>query len=148
MDGLHYVVGGAYLKLPVRVDSEGYLQNTPVGLMAGERNSASALNSYLDIRQEGVPVLLTGTGAAAIGGSLAANDTHLMRITIHTALAGTLTIAGFADTAAAAQNFVYPIATPAGVYEFGHALNTAGQLIMTLSNAADNNKVMVQTRPR
>jgi hypothetical protein len=112
----------------------------------GGRNVASEQNSYTDVRTVGTPVLLTGTSAVAIGGSTAANDTHLIRIVIHTALAGTVTIAGFEDTAGAAQNFVLPASLAAGSYEFGHALNTKGQLTMQMSSATDNNRVMVITR--
>jgi len=111
------------------------------------RNPTSAVNAYGDVRMVGTPALLTGTTAVAIGGSTAANDTHLMRITINTALAGTLTIVGFEDTAGAAQSWVYPIATAAGSIELGHALNTKGQLTMQLSSATDNNRILVQTRP-
>jgi hypothetical protein len=138
---------GALWEVPLRGLADGTLF-VDFARLAGERNSASAVESYLDIRTEGRPQLLTGVAATAIGGSVTANDTHLMRIIITTALVGTLTIAGFADTAGVAQNFVLPIGTPAGVYEYGAALNTAGQLLTTLSSATDNNRVMVQTRPR
>lgn len=120
-----------------------YLAST----IAGERNASSSTNSYLDTRAVGTPVLLTGIAATAIGGSTAANDTHLKRIIINTALAGTVTIAGFEDTAGAAQNFVLPIGLAAGSYEFGDILNTKGALTITMSSATDNNRVMVVTRP-
>lgn len=83
----------------------------------------------------------------AIGGSLVANDTMLCGITVHTALAGTLTINGFAKRSdGSAQAYVIPVGF-VGTIDFGGALNSAGQLTMVLSSATDNNRVLVRTDP-
>ena len=116
--------------------------------LAGERNAASALNSFLDVRMVGAPQILNASGSAlAIGSSVAANDTHLIRIFIAAPLAGTLTIAGLHDHTGAAANFVLPIGFPAGSHEVGHGLNTAGALTMTLSSATDVGRIFVTSRP-
>jgi len=112
-------------------------------LLSGERNSTSATNSYIDTRRVSSAVLISGTSAEAIGGSVAANDTHLRGIFIGTALVGTLTIAGFEDTDAAAASQILPIGTLMGFYDFHDSLNSAGALTMTLSAAGDDNDVMV-----
>lgn len=117
-------------------------------LGAGERNIASASNSYLDTRRVSNFTILAKTGAIPIGTSIA--DTHLRAIQIHTALVGTLTIVGFADSDGVATNYVMPAGTPAGVYDFGDALNTAAPLTFTLSSATDyttNKSVAVRWRP-
>lgn len=117
-------------------------------LGAGERNIASASNSYMDTRRVSMLTTLAKSGAIPIGSGIA--DTHLRSIQIHTALAGTLTITGFADSDGVATSIVYPIGTAAGVYNFDDALNTAGQLTFTLSSATDyttNKSVNVRWRP-
>ena len=71
-----------------------------------------------------------------------ANTAVLHGIWIHTALAGTVTVGGFADDAGLAQNFVLPIATPAGLYSFPRGLiNSAGALTVQLSSATDQLRV-------
>ena len=87
----------------------------------------------------------TSTGAVTIGGGLA-NDTHLMGLLIHTALTGTCAIAGFADSDGVAQTYTLP-AGSVGYKDFLGALNTAGALTITCSNASDDNLVMVLWRP-
>jgi hypothetical protein len=79
-------------------------------------------------------------------GAGAANDTLLVSVEITAALTGTCVIAGFADSDGTAQSITLPAATPAGVIPFDSALNTAGALTFTCSNAADDNKVNVRWR--
>jgi len=124
-------------------DDSGGAKTTLNTAIAGERNTSSATNSYLDTRSVANAVLLSGTSAVTIGASAAANDRHLQGIMIGTALAGTLTIAGFEDSDAAAASMILPIGTVAGYLDFHDALNSAGALTMTLSAAGDDNDVMV-----
>lgn len=116
--------------------------------IAGERNTSSSTNSYLVVRNECNATILAKTGAITIGAG-AASDTHLIGIRIHTALVGTLTITGFADSDGAATSYVVPIGV-VGDIDFRGALNTAGAITMTLSSATDyttNKSVMVFWRP-
>lgn len=106
--------------------------------IAGEPGSGQ----LLEIAAPANVTILSATSAVTINGGVAA-DTLLRRIIIHTALAGTLTIAGFQDEAASAKSFVFPIGTPAGSYEFGDVLNIKGALTFTLSSATDDDRVMV-----
>jgi len=69
-----------------------------------------------------------------------------MNLIIHTALTGTLVIGGFADTDGTAQSFTLP-AGAVGQYDFKGAINAAGALTFTASNAADDNKVAILWRP-
>lgn len=95
------------------------------------------------VRQRAQIIDLQAGGA--IGGSTAANDTVLNGITVHTALAGTLTINGFAKRSdGTAQAFVIPIGF-VGTIDFGGAVNSAGQLTMVLSSATDQNRVLVRS---
>lgn len=109
----------------------------------GGRNENSTTTSYIKANDVGKPVILDSvTTAITIGGSSGANDTLIHRIIIHTALAGTLTIAGFTDSDGAAKSYVFPIATPAGSYEIG-GINSAGTCQATLSSATDYDRVMI-----
>jgi hypothetical protein len=111
----------------------------------GSRNPSSSTNRYFPVRQECNLSIISKTTAVTIGAG-AANDTHLMGIYIHTALTGTLAITGFADTDGAAQTFTIP-AGAVGAFDFKGAINSAGALTMTASNAADDNKIAVLWRP-
>lgn len=115
-------------------------------LIAGERLSGSASGSYLVVRQECNLSIISKTTAVTIGAGAAA-DTHLMGILIHTALTGTCVIAGFADSDGAAQSYTLPVGS-VGYKEFLGAINSAGALTVTCSNAADDNLVAVYWRPR
>lgn len=106
--------------------------------IAGEPGSGK----LLEIAAPARATIISTTSAVTINGGIA-SDTLLRRIIIGTALAGTLTIAGFQDEAGAAKSLVLPIATPAGSYEFGDALNEKGALTLTLSSATDDDRVMV-----
>ena len=109
----------------------------------GGRNENSTTTSYLKANDIGKPVILDSvTTAITIGLSSGANDTLVHRIVIHTALAGTLTIAGFLDSDNAAKSFVFPIGTVAGTYEFG-VINNGGTCQATLSSATDYDRVLI-----
>jgi hypothetical protein len=115
------------------------------GNITGLRNPSSGTNAYLPVRQECNLSIISKTTAVTIGAG-AANDTHLMGIYIHTALTGTLAITGFADSDGAAQTFTIP-AGAVGEFDFKGAINSAGALGMTASNAGDDNKIAVFWRP-
>ena len=114
--------------------------------LAGERLQSSATDSYLAVRQEANASIISKTTAVTIGGGVA-NDTHLMGLMIHTALTGTCAITGFADSDGAAQTYTLP-AGSVGYKDFLGAINSAGALTITCSNASDDNLVMVLWRPR
>lgn len=111
---------------------------------AGERNVDSLTgNDYQVVRQEGNGTLLTGAAPIIIGGG-AVNDTQLDKIIIHTALVGTVTIAGFLDSDDVPASYILPIGLAAGVYDFGGVKNAAGALTFTLSSPTDYDRVMVK----
>ena len=92
--------------------------------------------------------ILDVQAATALGGSLVANDTMLTGVWITAALAGTLTITGFANASNdAAANFVLPVATAAGLYNPGGMVNAKGQMTAALSAAGDVSKIVVRTQP-
>ena len=113
--------------------------------LAGERLADQADKSYMAVRQEANASIISKTTAVIIGGGVA-NDTHLMGLMIHTALTGTCVITGFADSDGAAQSYTLP-AGSVGYKDFLGALNSAGALTLTCSNASDDNLVMVLWRP-
>jgi hypothetical protein len=127
------------------MDTAGNTRITPGTLMAGERRQDSATESYLSVRNECKATIISTTSAVTIGGGVA-NDTHLIGLVIHTALTGTCAITGFASEAGAATTFTLPAAS-VGDKDFRGALNSAGALTITCSNAADDNLVMVLWRP-
>ena len=113
--------------------------------IAGERLQDQATKSYLEVRQAANANIISKTSAVTIGGGVA-NDTHLMGLLIHTALTGTCAITGFADSDGAAQTYTLP-AGSVGYKDFLGAINSAGALTITCSNASDDNLVMVLWRP-
>lgn len=115
-------------------------------LGAGERNTSSATDSYRVVRQEANASVISKTAAVTIGGGVA-SDTHLMGLLIHTALTGTCAITGFADTDGAAQTYTLPVGS-VGYKDFLGAINSAGALTITCSNASDDNLVLVLWRPK
>jgi hypothetical protein len=127
------------------VGSDGSQWTLEQGLMAGERNPLSATLSYLVVRQECNLAVISKTTAVTIGGGVA-GDTHLMGLLITTALTGTCVIAGFADSDGTAQSITLP-AGSVGFRDFLGAINSAGALTVTCSNAADDNLVSVLWRP-
>lgn len=82
--------------------------------------------------------------AVTIGGG-AANDTVLSGILIVKALTGTCVITGFSDSDGAAKTITLPAATPAGFINFDGAVNDAGALTITCSNAGDDDNVIVKS---
>ena len=127
--------------------TRGVLDSEHLGIsrLAGERLPNSATDSYLATRVECDVAIISKTTAATIGGG-AANDTHLIGLIIHTALTGTCVIDGFADSDGTAQAYTLP-AGAVGNYDFRGALNSAGALTFTASNAGDDNKILVLYRP-
>jgi hypothetical protein len=77
-----------------------------------------------------------------------ANSAILLGLQISAALTGTCVIAGFADSDGTAQSITLPAATPAGFKDFCGAVNAAGSLTVTCSNASDDNLVTVLWRKR
>ena len=128
------------------LDANSNVGTTLATTLAGERNASSATDSYQVFRQEANASIISKTTAVTIGGGVA-NDTHLMGLMIHTALTGTCAITGFADSDGAAQTYTLP-AGSVGYKDFLGAINSAGALTITCSNASDDNLVMVLWRPR
>ena len=112
--------------------------------LAGERGASP--NDYLRTRSVETLSVISKTTAVSIGGGVA-NDTNLSGITVVAALTGTCVITGFADSDGAAQSITLPAATAAGFKDFRGALNAAGALTITCSNAADDNLVLVHWSP-
>ena len=111
--------------------------------ITGLRNPSSATNAWIPTRAGTVyAVIISATSAVAIGGSAVANDRQLIRVQVHTALTGTCVISGFQDEAAGAKSYTIPAAF-VGERSFDYALNSAGALTVTCSNAADDDKVLV-----
>ena len=127
------------------LDANSNVGTTLATTLAGERNASSATDSYVAVRQEANASIISKTTAVTIGGGVA-NDTHLMGLMIHTALTGTCAITGFADSDGAAQTYTLP-AGSVGYKDFLGAINSAGALTITCSNASDDNLVMVLWRP-
>lgn len=110
--------------------------------IAGERNPSSSTNSYLVIRKSCNLAVISKTTTVTIGGG-ATGDTHLIGLVVTAALTGTCVITGFADSDGAAQSITLPALTTAGFKDFYGAVNVAGPLTFTCSNAADDNLVSV-----
>ncbi len=125
-------------------ETSGALHVTEQGNITGLRNPSSATAAYLPVRQECNLSIISKTTAVTIGAG-AANDTHLMGILIHTALTGTCAITGFADSDGTAQTYTLP-AGSVGFKDFLGAINSAGALTITCSNAGDDNLVAVLWR--
>lgn len=115
------------------------------GNITGVRNPSSETDAYIPVRQECSLSIISKTTAVTIGGG-AASDTHLMGLLIHTALTGTCAITGFADSDGTAQTYTLP-AGSVGYKDFLGAINSAGALTITCSNASDDNLVAVLWRP-
>lgn len=122
-----------------------YMPTNEQGNTTAIRNPSSATNAYIPVRQECNLAVISKTTAVTIGGG-AAGDTHLMGIMIHTALTGTCAITGFADSDGTAQTYTLP-AGAVGYFDFKGAINSAGALTITCSNASDDNLVAVLWRP-
>lgn len=101
-------------------------------------------DNQLVVDSAGVNATIVGKETDITIGGGEANDTKLVGIIIAKALTGTLVITGFADSNGTAKNFTFPASTSAGVINFGYALNSAGALTVTCSNAADRDNVIIQ----
>ena len=87
---------------------------------------------------------ISGTAACTIGVAGAGN-VRLLGLLFHTALTGTCVVAGFrrvAGTTYSDQSITFPAASAAGFRDFMGALNDAGTLTITCSNAGDEAKVV------
>lgn len=109
--------------------------------IAGERGIGTA-NDYLLARDGTSLSVISKTTAVTIGAG-GANDVRLAGLTVVAALTGTCAITGFADSDGTAQTITLPAATVAGFKDFRGAINSAGALTLTCSNAADDNLVLV-----
>lgn len=121
-------------------------RTTEATTLAGERNPTSSTDSYVVTRQEATATIITGTTAVTLGGGVA-GDTHPMLLHIHTALTGTCVIDGFRDPGGSADTYILPVGTIGSIPLLG-AINSAGALVITCSNAGDNKKVLALWRPR
>lgn len=130
-------------RIPIDVTS-GSVEVAEQGNIAGVRNPSSATAAYIPVRQECNLSIISKTTAVTIGAGAAA-DTHLMGLLIHTALTGTCAITGFADSDGTAQTYTLP-AGSVGFKDFLGAINSAGALTITCSNASDDNLVAVLWR--
>jgi hypothetical protein len=132
---------------PIAVSSTGYVFTTDSKALNNGAASASTLrvtvasDSLGQNNPKANATVISQTTAVTLGGGVA-NDARLMAIHIGTALTGTCVISGFADGAAAAQSYTFPAST-VGTFNFFGAVNSAGALTVTCSNAADDNKVIV-----
>src|SRR3989304_6489703 len=86
---------GTFTISPQAGTSSGAAETTLTTLIAGERNQDSPTNSYLVVRKECNLSIISKTTAVTIGAG-AANDTHLIGLTVVAALTGTCVVAGFA----------------------------------------------------
>lgn len=129
--------------LPIRISADGGMSLGDT--IAGERNEDSPTSAYLVVRQECNLSIISKTSAVTIGAG-SAGDTHLLGLQIHTALTGTCAITGFADSDGTAQTYTLPVGS-VGFKDFFGAINSAGALTITCSNASDDNLVAVLWRP-
>lgn len=128
------------------IDAAGNALASLGTLLAGEARGASALFSYLRVTHECKAAVISKTTACVIGGGQA-DDTALCAVMITKALTGTCVIAGLADSDGNAQSIQFDAAS-VGEKNFRGAVNGAGPLTVTCSNAADDNLVIVLYRDR
>ncbi|MGL5935268.1 MAG: hypothetical protein ACRCZI_06555 [Cetobacterium sp.] len=113
---------------------------------AGERLVTSGAASYVAVRNEANVAVISKTTAVTINTGVT-GDTHLLGLFLTTALTGTCTISGFGDSDGTAQTITLPAGTTAGHKDFLASLNSAAPLVITCSNAADDNVVLVFWKP-
>lgn len=125
--------------------SDGGLLIREQGQIGGERNTSSTTNNYDATKHEcNSTILNTQITAQAISAGAPA---FLMGIHIHTALAGTLTIAGLTNLAGTATDWVLPIGAVGTILSSGNARRCETALSATLSSATDYGRVMIDWRP-
>jgi hypothetical protein len=110
-----------------------------------ERNVDSSSNGYGVVRKECNVTVISTTATVPIGAG-AVGDTHLIGLMFTNALAGTCVVAGFADSAGAAQSITFPAGT-VGFRDFYGAINSGAALTVTCSTAGDDNFCCVLWRP-
>lgn len=90
------------------------------------------------VRQPVTTIMSAGTGAKTISSGYGV----LERVTIHTALVGTLTLTGFKDEAGTAANYILPVGA-VGTYTLGGEFAT---LVAQKSSASDDAKIALTWR--
>lgn len=136
-------VTGKSVQITVTGNAAKVTLNTAI---AGETNPTSLTNAYLVTRSRSNLSVISKTTAVTIGGG-AASDTQVMDVEFTAALTGTCVITGFADSDGVAQSITYPAASVAGVRDWHGSVNLAGALTVTVSNALDDNLVLIRWRP-
>jgi hypothetical protein len=140
---------GSSTPLPITgtsIDSNHNALDTTLNtLLACERLQSSAANGHCVVIPIAKLTIISTTSAVTIGGGVA-DDTYLIGIRVLAALTGTCVVAGFSDSAGAAQSFTLP-ATFVGAIDLGGVKNSAGALTITCSNASDDNLVLVRWWP-
>jgi len=116
------------------------------GINGGERNAGTS-NNYDATKHEANSYVLQNAATAQGIGQGGTTPVYLMGIHIHTALAGTLTVVGFTDSAGAAASWVIPIGAAGAILPPGNARRCEGGCTMTCSVAADGPKTLVDWRP-
>lgn len=116
------------------------------GVVGGERNTSSPTNNYDATKHEANrSTLVAGTAAQNIGTG-GTTPIYFMGVIVHTALAGTLTIVGFTDTAGAAASVVLPIGF-VGAWGVGNAARCETGCTVTKSSAVDDGRIVIDWRP-
>lgn len=114
-------------------------------IIGGGRNEATQVNNFTATKHEcNSTILNTVTTIQAVSGGVPA---YLMGITIHTALAGTLTITGLTNVAGTETPWVIPIGAVGQILPPANARRCEVALSATLSSATDYGRVMIDWRP-
>ena len=129
-----------------RVDGSGNFVVTLGTQIAGEFNVGNAASSYIRAVGRANGTIVNTTSQITIGGG-AASDTMLRRVVATKTTAGTISITGFQDQSASAATLVFPAALPAGSYDMGDAVNSAGALKVTLGDTSDVSRVIISWLP-
>lgn len=100
------------------------------------------LPTPIDIHESCNVTIVNKQTAVTINGGVK-NDTHLFGFNFLHNPVGTVVITGFLDDAGAACTINYPAGTPKGFYSWFGAINDAGPLTVTCSDASDAKFVTV-----
>ena len=130
----------------VNISTDGKKHSLEQGIIGGGTNETDESNNHTKIRPVSNISIISKIAAVTIGGGLA-NDTNLIGLQIFNTLTGTCVITGFADSDGTATSITIPAGTTAQKMNFHGAINAAGALTVTCSNAADDNLVAVMWRP-